>query len=393
MIVSVLLILTVLFVPRLMQLLASRVKLLGRLGPVFLCYAVGLLLSFAFRALNADLSLAEDMASVLVLIAMPLVLFGTDLPALKRLAKPMIVSYSINIFAVIATAVAAFFIFRAVVPDASIVSGMLIGTYTGGTPNMFAIGNGLGASSEQMLLTQTSDMISGGLYFLFIISFLPRLLRKLLPEYTPVGIHADTEKLAQEYDGAKRSIKPVILLFRRLKVVLLALSCVAVAMGIVLLIPSKYGNSGLAKLGEHTALIMLIVTTLGIALSFIKKVREAPDSYSSGQYFILMFSLAMGLCFDVTAVSGALMLFIMLLFVQFGAVLVHIIFARIFRIDYQTMLITSTAGVFGPAFIIPVANSLKNDEIVLPGILCGIFGYAIGNYIGIGIGELLKLIA
>jgi uncharacterized membrane protein len=55
------------------------------------------------------------------------------------------------------------------------------------------------------------------------------------------------------------------------------------------------------------------------------------------------------------------------------------------------MIITSTAGVFGPAFIIPVAKALKNDEIILPGILCGILGYAIGNYLGIGIGSLLRM--
>jgi len=47
------------------------------------------------------------------------------------------------------------------------------------------------------------------------------------------------------------------------------------------------------------------------------------------------------------------------------------------------------AGVFGPAFIIPVAKALKNDEIILPGILCGILGYAIGNYLGIGLGSIL----
>ena len=66
--------------------------------------------------------------------------------------------------------------------------------------------------------------------------------------------------------------------------------------------------------------------------------------------------------------------------------------ARLCRIDYHTTMITSTAGVFGPAFIIPVAKALKNDEIILPGILCGILGYAIGNYLGIGLGQLLLMI-
>ena len=126
---------------------------------------------------------------------------------------------------------------------------------------------------------------------------------------------------------------------------------------------------------------MLVVTTFGIALSFVKKVRSAPGSYNAGQYFILMFSVAMGFCFDPSAISGsALLLFGMLLVIQFGTVIVHFILSKLCRIDYHTTLITSTAGVFGPAFVIPVASKLKNDEIILPGILCGILGYAIGNY-------------
>ena len=82
----------------------------------------------------------------------------------------------------------------------------------------------------------------------------------------------------------------------------------------------------------------------------------------------------------------------MLLLVQYGTVLLHLILAKLFKIDYHTMMITSTAGVFGPAFIIPVSKALRNDEIILPGILCGILGYVIGNYLGIGVANLLSLI-
>jgi uncharacterized membrane protein len=103
-----------------------------------------------------------------------------------------------------------------------------------------------------------------------------------------------------------------------------------------------------------------------------------------------MFSVIMGLSFDFDKISAALAVLGMLCFVQFGTVLLHILMAKIGKIDADTMLITSTAGVFGPAFIVPVAGALKNDEIILPGILCGILGYALGNYLGIGLGNILS---
>lgn len=393
---TVLMILVIALMPWVMIRLADKVSVLKTLGSVFLCYAAGILLSFPVKALGAQLALASDAASVIVCLAMPLILFSADLPALRRLARPMVISFALNAVSVMLVAVGVFFVFKNVMPDAAKISGMLVGTYTGGTPNMFAIGHGLGASSEQMLLLQTSDMIGGGIYFFLILSFLPGLMKKFLPDYNlpapglevEAGHYADmTDEGPARERGAERYKRAVSCI----KVIGLALVCVVIAMGICLLMPSRFGNTGLAKLGEHTAIIMLVVTTLGIALSFVKKVRTAPGSYKAGQYCILMFSVAMGLCFDVSMVTmKALTMFGMLLAIQFGTVVIHFLLAKFCRIDYHTTLITSTAGVFGPAFIIPVAQKLKNDAIILPGILCGILGYAVGNYLGLGIGELLQ---
>lgn len=396
MFITLIMILTIIFLPRFIVLATNKVPLFNTLGAVFLCYLAGLLLSFLFNNAGADISLAADISSILVCISMPLILFSADLPALKKLAKPMLISYGMNGIAVLILAVIAFFIFRGVVPVSQNVSAMLVGDYIGGTPNIFAIGKSMGSTSNQIILLETTDIIVGGLYFFMLISFMPRLLKKFLPEYQWVGIVSnkeETQRYEEEFSGKKQTIKPFKAFLSRLGLVLISIGCVAVAMGICLLIPSAYGNTGLAKIGEFTAVIMIVVTTLGIALSFVKKIRNAPGSYSTGQYFILMFSVAMGLCFDFSAITGALALFVMLLFVQFGSVILHLIFAKIGKIDYHTMMITSTAGIFGPAFIMPVAKALNNDEIILPGILCGILGLAVSNYIGIGIGWLLNLFA
>lgn len=389
--VVILMIAFILFVPALMIRLAEKVSFLGRLGSVFLCYAAGIILSFPMKAQGAELSLASDISSVLVCVAMPLILFSADLVSLRSLAKPMLSSFALNALSVLFTATLSFFIFRGIIPEVEKVCAMLIGTYTGGTPNMFAIGHGMGASSEQLLMVQTSDMIAGGIYFFLLVSVMPGLLGKFMPEYRYVGQAAVKRADDHPVYGRKQG-KPGLKSY--VFGVGLALLCAAAAMGICILIPSKYGNTGLAKLGEHTAIIMLLVTTFGIALSFVKKVRTCPGTYNSGQYCILMFSLAMGLCFDVRAVSGSsLLIFAALMSVQFGTVVVHFVLAKLCRIDYHTAMITSTAGVFGPAFIIPVARALKNDEIVLPGIVCGILGYAIGNYLGLGFGAVLSLFA
>ena len=391
---TLIMILVIAFFPRIIMLASEKLSFLKTVGPVFICYITGFLLSTPLKNAGADMTLASDFSSILVLIGMPLILFSADLPALKKLAKPMLISFAMDIVAVLIVAIGSFFIFKDILPNAYNISGMLIGTYTGGTPNMIAIGHGLNAGPERIMLLQTSDMIGGGIYFFMLLSIMPRVLKKVLPEYQPVGSYNPEEAkyYSEAFSGSKQSVKPLNAFMIRVGLVSVSIVCVLVAIGICLLLPSQYGNTGLAKLGEYTALIMLLVTSFGILLSFVKKIRYAPGSYSSGQYFLLMFSVGMGLCFDISAVSDSLVILEMLLVIQFGTVLLHIIMAKIWKIDYHTMIITSTAGVFGPAFIIPVANALHNDEIILPGILCGILGYAIGNYLGIGVGQLLYLL-
>ena len=370
--------------------LCRRFAALDLLGSVFLCYALGLACSFLFAAVEADMSLITTLYSVFVMLAIPLILFSADLGALKRLAKSMLISYCLGTAAVLVVCALSFVLFRRGFPETRTpadISAMLIGMYTGGTPNTLAIGKALGAG-DTIMLVQTADIVCGGVYFLLLISVLPRLLGKFLRRYESAKelMSGDAHELTQELQarGAGRKYFSGLL-----KALGLGLGCVLVSVGIALALPPEAGAGRMANLDTYTAVIMLAATTLGVALSFCKKVRALPGSYDAGQYLILMFSLAMGLCFDMSHLGAILRVIGMVFFVELLTVVVHILLAKIFRIDRDTMLITSVAGVYGPAFIIPVARALKNDEIILPGILCGILGYAIGNYLGIGLGELL----
>ncbi len=77
--------------------------------------------------------------------------------------------------------------------------------------------------------------------------------------------------------------------------------------------------------------------------------------------------------------------------VQTGSILLHLVLCKLFKIDGGTAIITSTAGIYGPPFIAPVANAYGDRKLIAPGIICGTFGLAVGNLIGIGIGSLLGL--
>ena len=56
--------------------------------------------------------------------------------------------------------------------------------------------------------------------------------------------------------------------------------------------------------------------------------------------------------------------------------------AAIFRIDVDTVIITSTAAIYGPAFVGPVANAIKNPRVIVSGITMGLLGYSFGDIVG-----------
>lgn len=378
---NVLVVLLMAFGPRAMVLLSKRFRLLGILGPVFLCYAGGILFSLVIP----EKKIAMDISEILVPIAIPLILFSADLRGLKHLAKPMLNSFLLVAASVTLVAGATYFIYRSIVPDAYKYAGMIIGLYTGGTPNLIAIGSALGVNDSHIVLANAADVVVGGTYFLLLISVMPKLARKFLKPFVKQNQQDDAQYIAsleKNFIPEKEtfSLKTIV---RHIPAVLLAILSLAIAAGLALLFTGTL----------NVVVIMLVVTTCGIAFSFIKKVREAPGTHTVGQYLILMFSFGIGLSFNFgTLNKEALLLLAMFATAQFGAILIHLLLSRVCKIDADTSLITSTAGIYGPAFIVPVAEALDNREVVLPGLICGIFGYAIGNYLGIGIAIALKFI-
>ncbi|HOI33260.1 MAG TPA: DUF819 family protein, partial [Bacteroidales bacterium] len=60
-----------------------------------------------------------------------------------------------------------------------------------------------------------------------------------------------------------------------------------------------------------------------------------------------------------------------------------------FRIDNETVMVTSTALICSPPFVPVIAAALNNRALVLPGLSIGIIGYAIGNYLGFLVATIL----
>jgi uncharacterized membrane protein len=346
----------------------QRHKQFGFISPILLCYLVGIILGNQ-QLIPVNRELALSLSELAIPIAIPLILFSTDLKSWLKLAPKTILSFVLVAISAIVSAVVAGLLFSWM-EEYWKISGMLVGVYTGGTPNLMAIGMGLKVKEKTLVLTNTADAIMGGLYFLFLVTGAQWFIGKVLPAFSSV-VSEPAVAATEEEQNSKRALTFAIVL---------SIVIVGISVGISLFLTGNLDVS----------IIMLALTTLGIAASFHAKVRSIKGTYDAGQYFILVFSLALGtnINFREMFVSSS-GIFLYTAFVMITAIVIHLILAWIFRIDTDTMLITSTAGIFGPAFIGPVAERLKNREVIVPGLTCGLVGYAIGNYLGFAVAWLL----
>jgi uncharacterized membrane protein len=362
--------------PAVILLAVKKSRRLKLLSPILLSYLAGIILA-NLGFISLDKTLAMTIAEFSVPLAIPLVLFSTDFVRWLRLARSTIISFCLVIVSGMASSLLAARIFASRVEEFWQVAGMLTGVYTGGTPNLMAIGLALGVSEETFILVNTSDVIMGGLYLIFLMMAAQRLLRKFLPAFIRAedgntGITAEAAPILEQ--GAV-GVAAVV------KSLALAVLIVGASVGLSLVI---YGDL-------VAPLVILTVTTLGLAASFHERIRNAPATYESGHYLLLVFSLAIGTTVNFKEmVSASPQLFLYTATVMTGAVILHFLLAALFRIDVDTVIITSTAGIYGPAFIAPIAGVLKNREVVVSGLTTALVGYALGNYLGLAVAYLLR---
>ena len=379
--------LIILFLPAGVIWLTSKVPFLKKIGAIAICCLLGFLLSLL--PLPYDKGFSQMTASVIVAVAIPLILFGFDLRKVRSLAKDMLKGYGLQIAAtILCSAVAALIANRLGLDHSAQLGGMATGLYVGNTPNMIAVGKALlpAADASVIIEASTADCIVGGGYFFLVLTIMCPLYKlvfrkKKAPEVKQTDSFETQEITAgNEYDFASipRNRRSII---RLILTILLAAACLAAGAGLELLINGSLDGS---------LFIMITVSVLGIAGSFVRPIRETKGTYQIGQYLFLMFSLGLCMSLDLSTLIGPILrTALFLAAVQTACVFVHMVLCKLFKLDGGTALITNSAGLYGPPYIAPIAVAYGERQLIAPGIICGVVGLAIGNFLGIGVGSVL----
>ncbi len=364
--------------------LCHKFPFVNKLGAVLIAYLAGIILGILNIVPPEYKQLQETIMTITVPLALPLMLFSSDIRSWSKIAGKTLLSMIISIVGLLFFIIVGYLIFKhKSSPDLWEVGGLLVGLYTGGTPNLASLKIMLDVNNDTYLLTNTYDMMVSAAYFLFLISFGKNVFGKILPHFHKPQPMAEAELIAKSAEDPywglfkKKNGRPL------LKGFLLAVLIFAIGGGATLLVPEN----------SQMVVVILIITTLAIAASLIPSVNKLPKTFELGMYLILVFSIDVASLVNVFDMFGATpRLFYYITLVIFGALTFHVLVSALFKIDRDTVMVTSTALICSPPFVPAVAGALKNKDVVMSGITVGIIGYAIGNYLGLIIAQLLKLL-
>lgn len=342
------------------------------------------LLAIVFGALLSNLGLVPVASPVYEVVTGPVtslaiawLLLAVHVSDLRRAGPRMLAAFGLAVAGTVAGAVLGGLLLGSALGDASWrLSGTLVGTYSGGSLNFVGVGRALELPDSLFAGAAAADNLTTALWLAACLAA-PALLGRWYPAPPSDGEPA----AGDEETGEAHPF------FSEAPVSVLRLSLL-VAVGLVLLAAARLAAQAVPAVPE-----VLWLTTFALAAGHLGPLARARGTMQLGNYALHLFFVVIGIYSrvgEILEVGLAVLAFTLLVvgvqgLVVFGA-------GRLTRLDLGTLTVASQAAVGGPSTALAVAVSREWPVLVLPGIAVGLLGYAVGNYLGIAVGGLLRAV-
>lgn len=301
-------------------------------------------------------------------------LLEVDLKSLKNAGIPILAMFGVGSLATIIGVLTAWFLVRPqteIGPLANAIAGMFTGTYIGGSINFNAVALHYKVN-ESGTLYAASTVVDNiiGITWIIATLILPKYLQKLFPRKK---LASSTHKVSVKKTEQAVSITSLSALL---------------GMAFFGIFASKTIHEFFPQVPE-----IIILTTIALALAQIPQIKILPGAHTFGYFLILIFLATIGTLCDVKTLfesgelAGTLFLFVGLSVLIHGLAIFGI--GALFEMDWDVVSIASQANVGGTTTAIAAAESLDRPDLLIPGVLVGSLGNALGTYAGFFVAGIL----
>jgi uncharacterized membrane protein len=307
----------------------------------------------------------------LVPIAIPLLLFQADLKKIVRESGPTLIAFIIGSGAVVAGTVTGAVLLN-LGPQEAELAGIFTGTYIGGSLNFAAVAEATGMQeSSQLAAAVAADNVITNLHFLLII-LIPGIawMARRYPTH-----HMDNAEIVEiDSERPPHTIDN--------------LEVAGLLSGLALAFAIAAAGNWLAALAGYPQFAILVITAIAVAIATLlpQQMNKLSGYKEAGNVMMFIFLASIGASADV----WELIEIAPILFVYASIVIsVHLVvlfgLGFLFRLDLAELAMASAVCIGGPSSAPALASAKGWQDLLIPGILAGSFGYAIGSFIGVSV--------
>ena len=254
-------------------------------------------------------------------------------------------------------------------PETWKLAGAFSGAFAGGGMNFAAVGQGLEIDSSTFAAAAVADNLSTvpyllaqvGLFGILSATFLRR--SGAAADAAEAGDEADEEAMRRRWTDTEMNITDMAILG---------------ALPLLALWTARLLSKRLPGVPE-----VLWLTTLALLVARFPWVRKLRGAEVLSYFALHIFFIVLGAASELSEVAAAgLPIFSFMI----ALIVIHVIVAYgiswFARVDLPTVSIASQAAIGGPGSALAIGMAMKWHKLVAPAVIVGIFGYALGNYLG-----------
>ena len=336
------------------------------------------LLVIAFTAVIANLKLIPSASNAIPLyssifkyiapISIFYLLLNVNLTTIKRAGAPMVILFLIGSLATVLGVLIAWYLIapqETIGEPAKVIAGALTGAYTGGSSNFNAVALEYSFQEQGALYVGTiaADNVISTFWILITLA-LPAFIKRFWKEKKVKTITSNDNTVQKDKE----------------EIDFQSLAWLAF-LGIGSFLISELLSGLLPKIP-----FILFLSTFAIILAQFRFVSRLKGSHSLGLFLVYIFLAVIGAYSEISSVI-ALKKTGLLIFLFTGTIvlfhgLITFLLGGLFFKDWEMISIVSQANIGGGTTAIANVEAFKRNELILPAILVGTLGNALGTYLG-----------
>lgn len=325
----------------------------------------------------------------LVPLAIPLLLLKADLRRVLAETRGMLLPFVLGAAGTTMGALLGLWLLP-LGEHAAKLAGVFSATYIGGSMNMAAVTQAVDLDPSVATASVAADNVVGVFYLAFLALAPSLALLRRWFGVTTTGVSSEASGVTGDDSpmlggtttkdagpAPTPDASPLPLLDPLHLGIALALSFMLCAAGQAL--ATWFGVGGYA---------ILFITALSVLVAnlFPRQLDRLKGDYEIGLFLMYLFFAAIGISADVAAmISSALEIAAFAAIVVLCHALMIFGLGPVLRIDLMDSVIASNACAAGPASAAAMAAGKGRADLVAPAVLLGVFGYAVANFIGVGL--------